>query len=107
MSLRLNPFFRSRGRMPAHCPRCGKVRTLTLYKAGERLTLCGWPLSLPAAEYIAVCPHCAEVYRVASPAARLWLSGDLPDSCVPARCLKRLPKGEGLFSRGYRYRKER
>lgn len=92
MSLRLDPFFRSRGPMPAHCPHCGKVRALALYKAGERLILCGWPLPLPVAEYIAVCPRCAAVYRVASPAARLWLSGDLPDSCVPARCLKRLSK---------------
>ena len=107
MSPRIDPVFFHCGPLPAHCPCCGVSRRLMLYRAGERLTVRGWPLPLPVSQYIAVCPRCASVYRVAPPAAQLGRQGSLPDPEVPSRCLRRLRKGERLFPQGFVYRKKR
>lgn len=92
----------SRPIVPAAAPLAGLA-----VPGGRRLTVRGWPLPLPVSQYIAVCPRCASVYRVAPPAAQLWRQGTLPDPEVPSRCLRPLRKGERLFPHGFVYRKKR
>ena len=90
---------KDRGILPGRCPRCKKVRPLVLYRCAQRPIVKGWPLPRLFTAYTAVCPRCTSVYRVAPAAAKLWLSGALPDPYVSARFFHPLPAGEPVHQR--------
>ena len=101
-------FFVRAAPCPPTAPHCGKVRALALYKAGERLILCGWPLPLPVAEYIAVCPAARRFtawpppppgYGCRGPAGQLC-ARPLPEALIKGRAslLLRLSVSEGTVT---------